>query len=133
MSVQALQDAMLKLPQFEPPTSHTFHAGMYLRAVEQPAGSTVVGALHKVPHFFYLAVGCLAVVDGEVEEIIHAPRLLCTEPGAKRALFAVSDCLYFTIHRTDTTDVESAEDEMVEPDPSSPFLVGNKLPRKELT
>lgn len=133
MSVQALQDAMLKLPQFEPPTSHTFHAGMYLRAMEMPAGSTVVGKVHKVAHFFILSMGSLAVVDGEVEEIIHAPRMLCTEPGAKRALYAITDCLMFTVHRTDTTDVEAAEDEMVEPEPASPFLTGNRLPQKEIT
>lgn len=133
MSVAALQEAILQLPQFEPPTSHVFHGGMYLRAMEMPAGSVVVGKVHKRPHFFILSVGSLAVVDGDVEEVIHAPRMLCTEPGAKRALFALTDCLMFTVHATKAKTIKGAEAALVEPDPSSPFLVGNKLPVKEIT
>lgn len=125
---------MLQLPQTEIPTHSLFHAGMYVRVVNIPAGVTAVGRRHLKPHLFFLAKGVVALVgDSQPEEVIEAPRLIQTEPGAKRAVFALEDALIFTIHRTDTTDVESAEAEMVEPEPDSPFGIDNKLTQKVLT
>lgn len=128
-AVEDLQAAMLALPQAELPTESLFHAGMYLRAVEMPADGLIVGKVHKCAHFLFLASGTLRIG----QDTFHAPRVIPSNPGTKRALYAVTDCLFFTIHRTDTTDVASAEAEMVEPDETSPFLVGNKLPEKALT
>lgn len=126
--IRALQAELLTLPQVEPPTEHVFHGGMYCRQVVQPAGCLVVGKVHKREHFFMLVQGVLAVTEGDgVAEEIHAPFLHCSAPGTKRALLALTDVLYMTIHRTDATSVEEAEDELVEPDPTSPFLPGNKL------
>ena len=101
---------------------------MYCRQVVQPAGSLVVGKVHKREHFFMLVQGVLAVTEGDgVAEEIYAPFLHCSAPGTKRALLALTDVLYMTVHRTDATGVEEAENDLVEPDPTSPFLPGNKL------
>jgi hypothetical protein len=127
MSVVALKTAMLALPQSEALTRDFFHGGMYVRAVEAVATTTIVGKLHKRPHLFFLAAGSVAMVDGDNSEIFHAPRMLQSEPGAQRAIHALTDCLFFTIHATETTDTASAEAEMVEPDPDSPFGIGNTL------
>lgn len=126
--IRALQAELLTLPQVEPPTEHVFHGGMYCRQVVQPAGCLVVGKVHKREHFFMLVQGALAVTEGDgVAEEIRAPFLHCSAPGTKRALLALTDVLYMTIHRTDATGVAEAEDDLVEPDPTSPFLLGNKL------
>jgi hypothetical protein len=53
--------------------------------------------------------------------------MLTSKPGTKRALYAETDVVYMTIHRADSTTVEAVEDELVENDPTSMFLVGNKI------
>ena len=133
--IQALQEAVLQLPQFQPDTQDFFHGGMYVRAVERPAGCLIVGKVHKRDHLYFVATGSVAVVgvEGEEPQIYHAPRLLQCQAGTKRAVYALTDALCFTIHVSDATTTEEAEAELVEPDETSPFLVGNRLPVKELT
>lgn len=128
--VEALQAEMLKHEQYEPPTVHRFHGGMYCREVAQVADSLIVGKVHKKEHFFVLLSGTVAVTVGHFVEQISAPAVLQSYPGTKRAIYAVTPCSYMTMHRTDTTTVEAAEAEMVEPDAASPFGIGNTLQEK---
>jgi hypothetical protein len=60
------------------------------------------------------------------------PRVLPSVPGTKRALFAVTDAVYMTVHRTDQVTIAAVEDEVVEADSTSPFTFGNILKAKEL-
>ena len=55
------------------------------------------------------------------------PAVIVSRPGTQRALAAVEDCTYLTVHRTEETDLDAVEADLVEPDPTSPFGVGNKL------
>lgn len=130
--VAALQAEMLKMPQFEPPTEHTFHGGMYCRQVSIPAGCTIVGKKHKQDHFFMVMSGVVCIVDGDVSETFSAPVLLKSVAGVKRAIYALTDTVFMTFHATDATDIEQAEDVLVEPDESSPFAVGNKIKSLEV-
>ena len=125
--VIALQAEMLKMPQFEPPTEHTFHGGMYCRQVSIPAGCTIVGKKHKQDHFFMIMSGVVCIVDGDVSQTINAPALLKSAAGVKRAIHALTDTVFMTFHATDAIDVEQAEKALVEFDESSPFTLGNKL------
>jgi len=127
--ILALKSEMLKHEQIELPTEHIFHGGMYCRQMFQPAGTIVLGKVHRSAHFFQVVSGTLQIGT----ECVEAPCLMTCEPGVQRALYALTDALYMTIHRTDATTVEQAEAELVEPDPDSPFLVGNTLPKKALT
>lgn len=127
-AVVQLQKEILECPQIELPTEHIFHGGMYCRQVWQPAGAVVVGKVHKTEHFFMVVQGLLAVTEGDEAAVeMSAPFLLCSKPGTKRALFALTDALYMTIHRVDSDTVEAAEDELVLPEPDCPFIAGNKL------
>jgi hypothetical protein len=45
--VEALQDEISKYPQYEPPTEHVFHGGMYCRQVWRPAGCLIVAKSTK--------------------------------------------------------------------------------------
>jgi len=126
-AVEALQVELSKLPQVELPTEHIFHGGMYCRQLFQPAGSLVVGKVHKKEHFFMVVQGTVAVT-GDGETLLYtAPFMLTSKPGTKRALYAETDVVYMTIHRADSTTIEAVEDELVENDPTSMFAVGNKI------
>jgi len=127
-AVNALQAAMIQHPQVELPTAHLFHAGMYCRVVEQAAGVLVVGKVHKRPHFFMVVSGTVLITAPPLEpQEITGPRLLLSEPGTKRVIYAVTDVVYMTFHTSRAKTVKGAEDKMVEPDATSPFGVGNRL------
>ena len=131
--VKALQVEVSKLPQYEPETKHYFHGGMYCREVFRHADVLIVGKVHKKEHFYLVVSGTLAITtDAGVQEIT-GPHLLCSKPGTKRAVYALTDAVCMTFHRVESDNVEDAEVELVEHDPESMFSIGNKVKVKELT
>jgi len=131
--VEALQTELLKLPQYEPITKHTFHGGMYCREVFREAGILIVGKVHKKEHFYLVAGGTVAITTDDGVQVITGPHLLCSKPGTKRAVYAETDALCMTFHRVESNNVEDAEAELVEHDSESMFGIGNKVKMKELT
>lgn len=120
---------MLQLPQVELETGHMFYKDHYFRALWRPAGCLIVGKRHKHPHLYIVVHGTVRVGKEE----ITGPALIKAEAGTKRAVYAVTDALCLNIHATPAKTVEEAEALLVEPDDTSPYLPGNKLPVKELT
>ena len=112
--VESLQAALLEMPQYEPETTHVFHGGMYCRQVWRPAGTLIVGKVHKKEHFYMVVYGTVAVTTDDGVELITGPRLLCSRPGTKRAVYAETDALCVTFHRTDAVDVETVESDDAE-------------------
>ena len=131
--VQALQDVISQMPQYEPETKHTFHAGMYCREVWRPAGVIVVGKIHKKEHFYLIVSGTVAITTDEGVKSVTGPHLLCSKPGTKRAVYAETDALCMTFHVVEAKTIEDAEQELVEEDDSSMFTLGNKLKNEVLT
>jgi hypothetical protein len=131
--VQTLQNAILQMPQYEPETKHTFHAGMYCREVWRPAGVLVVGKIHKKEHFYLIVSGTVAITTDEGVKSVTGPHLLCSTPGTKRAVYAETDALCMTFHVVDAKTIEDAEQELVEEDDTSMFTLGNKLKNEVLT
>ena len=125
--VDRLQAAVSDLPQYEPKTRHFFHGGMYCREVWRCAGVLVVGKVHKKEHFYVIASGSVLITTDEGAQRITGPALILSKPGTKRAVYAETDTLCMTFHRTDATTVEAAEAEMVEDDPASMYEAGNKV------
>ena len=125
--VVALQHEMMKMPQVELPTTHTFHGGLYLREVFRPAGTLIVGNVHKKDHIYYIVYGTVVVTTDEGVHEITGPALIKSTPGTKRAVMAITDALCFTVHRTDAQTPEEAEPELIENDPTSLFDAQNKL------
>jgi quercetin dioxygenase-like cupin family protein len=131
--VDALQAAMSEMPQYEPPTEHLFHGGMYCRQVWRPAGCTIVGKVHKKEHFYVVVSGTICVTTDDGVQTVTGPKVLLSRPGVKRAVYAVTDALCMTFHVVEATTIEDAENELVEADPNSMFLVGNKVKNEVLT
>ncbi len=127
--LERLQQALSSLPQPEFDTRHHFADGMYLRELIQPKGVVVVGKVHKREHFYVILSGDLTVVCDGKRERIKAPKIILSQPGAKRAIYAHENSSYMTVHRVDTTshDLETIENELVEDDPSACYGPGNIL------
>ncbi len=127
-AIDRLQAAMLEHPQVELETGHLFHHGTYCRMLWRPAGCLIVGKRHLKDHVYIVLSGTVRIGQDE-----HTgPKLIPCKAGTKRAVYAVTDALCVTFHETDATDVEAAEADLVEPDETSPFLPGNRLPVKEI-
>ena len=126
-SIDALKTELLKMEQFAPTTKNIFHGGMYCREVFRPAGCLIVGKVHKREHFYFVVFGTIVVTTDDGPQTITGPYMLCSTPGTRRAVYAQTDALCMTFHRTDATTVEEAELDLVEDDPSSPFGLGNTL------
>jgi quercetin dioxygenase-like cupin family protein len=129
--VWALQREMLKIPQLELQTNHYFADGMYAREVIRPAGCLIVGKVHKKEHFYIVTKGRIAVTTDEGVREISAPAVIVSKPGTKRAVLALEDSVCMTVHRTDNTDIDVIEAELVEADDIALFDAHNRL--KELT
>lgn len=96
----ALARAMSEMETaFEPPVQHYTAKGLYGRRAFAPAGSCVVTHVHAVEHFTVVLSGACFVVDqdGNRSEIV-APQVFVTQPGTQRALIAVTDVEWFTVH-----------------------------------
>jgi hypothetical protein len=127
-AICALQAAMSQLPQAELPTEHFFADGMYCRFLPRPAGTLIVGKVHLKEHFYVVCCGTVRVTNGEgPAREITGPAVIVSQPGTKRAVFAVTDATCLTVHRTDKTELDEIEDELVESDGTALFGPGNKL------
>ena len=129
--VVRLQAAMSKLPQVELETRHYFADGMYAREVSRPATCLIVGKIHKKEHFYIVTKGKVQVVTDDGTQVYEAPTVLVSKPGTKRAVLALEDSCCMTVHRTDKTDLDEIEAELIDPEEVSLFDARNKL--KELT
>ena len=55
-----------------------------------------------------------------------------SQPGTKRATLALTDAIGITIHKTDKTDLEEIEADLLEPEPAALFDASNNLKLPEL-
>lgn len=125
--IDRLQAEMAKLPQAELETEHFFSPGMYLRRVYRPAGTLIVGKVHKKPHFFLCAKGEIIAWTETGMRKLQAGDVIESQPGTKRVTLAVTDSIGVTVHLTDKTDLDEIEQELVEPDDLALFDSSNKL------
>lgn len=126
--IDRLQAVMSQMPQVALETEHYFADGVYVREMRCPAGATIVGKVHKRPHFFILAGGEMTVTgDGGPARLIKAPAVIVSGPGVKRVGHAHTECVCLNVHRTDQTDLDAIELELIEPDGAALFDARNEL------
>jgi len=129
--VDRLQAEMVKMPQADLTTEHLFSPGMYMRKVFRPAGTLIVGKVHKEPHFFLCAKGEIIAWTETGMRRLQAGDVVESKPGTKRVTLAVTDAIGITIHRTEKTDLDEIEAELIEPDETALFNAQNDI--KKLT
>ena len=125
--VDRLQSEMAAMPQAELVTEHQFSPGMYMRKLYRPAGTLIVGKVHKEPHFFLCAKGEIIAWTENGMKRLQAGDVIESKPGTKRVTLAVTDAIGITIHRTDKTDLDEIEAELIEPDVTALFDARNDL------
>lgn len=116
--IKQLQDALGELEQVECPVEHFFAPGLYTRKCTIPAGSVVVGKMHRHQHPTFLLSGTVRINTDKGMETITGPHIWISQENAKRALYTVTDCVFATVHLnpTDTTDLEAIEADVIVPE-----------------
>jgi hypothetical protein len=83
--VKALQNELLKMPQADIVTTHTFLPGVYERAITIPAWVVLTGAEHKTPYRVRLEKGKIAVNTDNGVKVLKAPCEFEANAGMQRA------------------------------------------------
>lgn len=98
------------------PLKHTFSDGIYVREIFIPAGTMLTGKIHKHQHPNFLMSGEVVVITEEGgEEHLIGPLSIMSPPGTKRALHALTDLVWITVHHNPENyqDLESLENVVI--------------------
>lgn len=114
--IMAIQMACQALPDGErmdesPPVKNWLAPGIYAREIHLPAGTVVVGKIHRHRHFNIISKGSITCYTEFGLETHSAPASFISEPGTKRVVHTHEDAIWTTIHSnpTDETDIETLE------------------------
>jgi len=125
--IQRLQNELMAGPQVELTTEHYFNGGMYCRKVFRPAGTIIVGKIHKSDHFFMCTSGEIIAWSEKGMVTLKAGDVIESKAGTKRVTLAVVDSIGITVHKTDKTDLDEIEAELIEPEEVSMYDSSNKI------
>ncbi len=90
-----------------------FSDGIYCRELHMPAGTKIVGKIHKTKHLNTLAKGECLVITTEREKHIEAPCTFESVEGEQKAILAITDVVWQTYHVTDKTDLNEIERDVI--------------------
>jgi hypothetical protein len=97
----------------EVPIEHYFSKGVYAREMKVPAGSVIVGKIHRFENLNILSAGEVSVFSIDGCKRVKAPFTFVASPGAKRFFYVHTDATWTVIHGTDETDIEKIESEFI--------------------
>jgi len=97
------------------PLNHYHCEGTYAREIFIPKNTIMVGKIHRHEHINVISQGSCWVTTEEGTELLTAPLTFISLPHIKRAVYAVEDTVWTTIHPTDKTDLKELEDEIIAP------------------
>jgi len=104
------------------PVKHTFADGCYIREIFNPAGLLLVTKIHKKKHPFFLMEGEMSILTENGIQHVKAPHHGITYPGTKRVIYTHKDCVFITVHATESTDVEEIEKVVIAKDFQDPEI-----------
>ena len=90
---------------------HSFANGIYVREMKMKEGQLGFSAIHKHSYAFFLLSGFLASSKEEGAEEFVGPCYIISPKGAKRVVYAMTDCVIVTVHAnpTNTQDLKELE------------------------
>lgn len=98
------------------PLTHRFADGVYAREMLLPAGSIIVGKIHRYGHLNILTKGkCIVLTEFGVERL-EAPCTFVSKPGTKRVVGTIEDTIWTTLHGVspdEVDDLEKIEDRII--------------------
>ena len=113
--IDVLQDELLKMPQADVKTIHSFEDGKYIRKMIAPPWSVIIGAEHKSPYKVRLEKGTISVNLGDEIHTLTAPMEFDAPAGARRVGRVFEDELEWVDiydNPDNCTDIDEIEDRL---------------------
>ena len=120
--IQKFAELLMKVPTAQMgdselcPLIHKFAEGMYIREIFIPAGTVIVGKIHRHEHPNFLLQGEVTVfTEQEGREHLVAPCSMISPAGVQRVVLAHTDVIWTTVHLnpTNTRDLEKIEEYVI--------------------
>lgn len=95
------------------PLKHDFADNIYVREIFIPKNTLLTGKIHKHEHPNFLMSGeVLVITEEKGREILKAPLSMISKAGTKRALYALTDLVWITVHHnpSNTQNLEELEE-----------------------
>ena len=122
--VVRLERLLQSCPQVDCPMKNYFSNGLYIREMTIPAGTVLTGAVHKTKHLITIqGIAKVETENGVIE--INGFAGFIAYPGAKRAIFAITETVVMNFHETDETDIDKLVSELTESQ-ACELIGGNK-------
>ena len=117
----AIAQALLELPaemRVELKTTHRFCPGLYIREMRAPAGSLIVGHLHKDECPNFVLEGKLLVTMNGASTIASAGDTILSKAGVRKMGFVLEDATWTTVHPNpdNCTSVQLLEERLLDLD-----------------
>jgi hypothetical protein len=88
---------------------HSFAPGMYIREMDIPAGTLMVGKMHKTECINVCACGDIEILTEAGVMRVTPPFVAVSAPGTMKLGVAYADTTWVNIFRTDETDLAKLE------------------------
>jgi hypothetical protein len=112
--ITKIKDALLELPdQIEMTTTHEFVKGLYIRRLFIPKGTLLVGKIHKQECINVVEQGDIAILTETGAMRVKAGFTIVSPAGIQKLGYANEDTVFTNIFRTDVTDIDQIEQELV--------------------
>ena len=106
----AIEAGLATLPQAEIPVKHYFSNGVYAREISVPAGSLIIGKMHRFSQINIVTKGDMSVLTENGWVRMTAGHTFDSPAGIKRAGYAHEDTVWTTICGTDETDTDKIDE-----------------------
>lgn len=125
-----LEAQLLKVPQVDCPVRHYFAPGLYAREINIPAGTVLVGAIHKTENLIVVSKGRLRMVTGDGTQEVAAGDTFTCRAGMKNAAIALEDTRWtnFFANPDNITDTDKLV-EVLSESKASDLLGGSTNPQ----
>lgn len=95
---------------------HYFAHGTYTREMAIPKGIVVVGKIHRYSCINIVSKGFIIGITDEGKFRMLAPYTFVSNPGIQKAVYAVTDSIYITVHPwSGEEDLEKIEEYVIAP------------------
>ena len=115
--ILSIEESISRLPEAMVgdcyPLVHKFVPGMYIREITMPPGHLIVSKIHKIEHPYFVLKGDVSVLTEDGVVRIKAPYSGITKAGTKRVLYIHEETVWTTIHKTDETEMDKIEEEII--------------------
>lgn len=117
--IQRLQAMLGLMPQVDIEPKHHFANGMYGRELLMPAGTLIVGKIHKHEHLAIMVYGDILVYTEQGgKKRLKGYNMMVSPAETKRVVYPFEDTLWVTIHLDPDgkRDADALESDLITPD-----------------